>query len=437
MRSTTRALGIFALLCTGVLQSSACEPSPRRTAEHPELPTPPSPKGSSRTDEALAWVLDARLSSCDWMPWFVSVVRDFDEDGRDDLLLGCSNELTVSFGAASTLEPGIQLDGLDRLVYSVASLTRGDHQAYLLGGDRTTSVLVAEAERVEGHWDTKTSLVEVDAWRDDAGEARPGRVLVLGDEGTLREGIAYAAGPGAIVEFEWRREADQTGAVHVLRSWPVPELGEFDRLALVDLRGDGAPSLVLLAHPKPRTNRCHLAVLEWPTRRDAGRLDLGEAREYVVPRACASVPVIGDEIGLALHLEGDSVALLRLDDDGVDAQIELPARRHDTLLLHDTIPLVVFAHRSQPESNRLCLEVVARHLSAEPGGEVVSSNSVSKFLVEDGAVAEIRSLPLPEGLSLGAVAYGDFDGDGRPEALFVDQYHPQHLVSGALRRGCE
>ncbi|NVB39318.1 hypothetical protein G6O69_15855 [Pseudenhygromyxa sp. WMMC2535] len=436
MRSTTRALGVFALLCTGVLQSSGCEPSPRTIADHPELPAPSSPDGTS-TDDALSWVLDARLSSCGWMPWFVSVVRDFDEDGRDDLLLGCSNELTVSFGAASTLEPGVQLDGLDRLVYSAASLTRGDHQAYLLGGDRTTSVIVVEAERGEGGWDTKTSLVEVDAWRDDAGEARPGRVLVLDDGGTLREGIAYAAGPGAIVELEWRREADQAGAVHVLRSWPVPELGEFDRLALVDLRGDGAPSLVLLAHPKPRTNHCRLAVLEWPTRRDAGRLDLGEAREYLVPRACESVPVVGDEIGLALHLEGDSVALLRLDDDGVDAQIELPARRHDTLALHDTTPLVVFGQRSQLDSSRLCLEVVARHLSAEPGGEAVSSSAVSKFLVEDGAVTEVRSLPLPEGLSLGAVAYGDFDGDGRPEALFVDQYDPQHVVSRALRRGCD
>jgi hypothetical protein len=102
-----------------------------------------------------------------------------------------------------------------------------------------------------------------------------------------------------------------------------------------------------------------------------------------------------------------------------------------------TGPLAVFAHRSQPESNRLCLEVVARHVSAEEGGEYVYSSSVSKFLVEDGAVEEIRSQLLPEGLSVGGVTYGDFDGDGRPEALFVTQDHPQHIVTRTLLRGCE
>jgi hypothetical protein len=368
------------------------------------------------------------------MPWFVSVVRDFDEDGRDDLLVGCANQVTVSFGVANTLEPGIQLM-LDRLVYSAASLTRGDQQAYLLGGNKVTSVIVAEAERGEEGWHAKTSRVEVDAWRYD-GDPYQARVLVL-DEGTLRDGIAYAAGPGALVEFEWRREADQTGALHILRRWPLPELGEFDRLALVDLRDDGAPSLVLLAHPKQRTNHNGLVVLEWPTRRDAGRLELGEPREYVVPRAWKSLPVFGDESGLVLCLPRDDLAWLKLDDDGVIALHELTVRPHSSMFFESTTPLAVFAHRSQPESNRLCLDVVAEHVSAEEGGEYVYSSSVSKFLVEDGAVEEIRSQLLPEALSVGGVTYGDFDGDGRPEVLFINQDYPQHLATRGLRRGCE
>jgi hypothetical protein len=416
-------LRIVALLCTCVLAASACG----RT-------TPPSasPDDHTSTDERNTWVLHTDLSRCHGMPWFVSVVRDFDDDGRDDLLLGCSDELTVSFGGPNTLQPGIQIDALDRLLYSAASLDRGPRPAFLLGGDRTTSVIVVEAERGEQGWEATTRLVELDAWRDDADEQRGTPVQVLSDEGALREGIAYAAGPGAVVEFEWSSE---TRALQVLRTWPVPEagVGAFDRLLLADLRGDGERSLVVVAQARPTSNLTGLVVIEWPTRQNAGRLELGEPSQHSVTHALASLPITtGGEPGLPLRLKDGGVALLRLVDDRFDTQLELFAPQG-----LETTPLALFVDRPQSaSSDRLCALVVAKHYATDHNRVLFSFGSVSQFVVEDGSVAWSRSFSLAEGFSLGAAFRGDFDGDGRPETLFVDEYHPQHIVSRSVIRGC-
>ncbi len=383
-------------------------------------------------------MLRARLSPCSGMPWFVPLVRDFDGDGRDDLLLGCSNKLAVSLGAGAreaVLAPAFQHGALDRLIYSAAQLSKWPAPAFLVAGNKT-GVVIVEAARGEA----SSRRVEIAAWRDEELGARAASVRLLDDGGALAEGVVYAAGPGALVELEWRRAGDEAGALHERRSWPAPPVGEPDRLALVDLHGAGEPSLVLLAHPRVRTNKCRLVMIEWPTRLRAGRLELGAPREHVIERACASVPIsAGDEPGVALRLEGGSVGLARLDGDRVDVQPELaPLATRAGRPVEHTEPLALLTQRARAGSSRqLCARVLVRELVLDADRVVASAGSLLTYRVEDGDVTGVRATPLPDGFELGAVARGDFDGDGRDETLLVDGSYPQHIVSRYLGHGCE
>ncbi|MCB9749160.1 MAG: hypothetical protein H6713_04035 [Myxococcales bacterium] len=427
VRSTGRSLGLVALLGVGVLAGSTCTRS-AGSAAHSERTASPG----ERDRERRSWLIHEPVSPCDGMPWFASLVRDLNADGRDDLLLGCSNKLTVSLGAPSTLTPELHTNSLDRLLSSAALVAREPAPVFVLGGRGRASVVVLETVQGARGWAVKTTRVELDDWRDSADETDRARVELLDDRGALDEGIAYAAGPGALVELEWRSAAAQPGALHVLRSWPIPATGELERLTLADLDGDGAQRLVLLAQRRPRTNRCALQVVEWPTRVRDGRLELGEPRTHTVQRACASLPgELGGEPGVPLRLERAGVGLLRRRGDPLDVQLELAP------LGQDTTPVAIFTHRLQPASRRrLCAQVVSKQYAVDPSGVDVWYGLVSTYLVEDGVITGIRSAPLPEGFVPAAIVQGDFNGDERTETLWVNDGGAPHILSRGLGRGC-
>ncbi len=434
VKLVARALALLAILCVFVTPSACTRSTPRESAR----PEPVAAPGDRRAaDERSAWVLRARVSPCSGMPWFVPLVRDLDGDGRDDLLLGCSNKLAVSFGGDSRetlLEPTFRIEALDRLIYSAAPLALGRAPSFLIGGD-ASGVVVAESSPDDSLMSTRR--VELDAWRHEGGEPRAGSVRLLDDGGALEAGIVYAAGPGALVELEWRREGGQPGTLHERRSWPLPPVGRLDRLVLADLRGDGERGLVLLAGPRTRTSECRMVVIEWPTARRDGRLELGEPQEHLVERACASVPVgPGDARGVPVRLER-GVGLLRHDGARVDVQLELapPVSTEDSLVQH--VPLALLLERSRPDSSRVCARVVVKEYTTDADNVIVSAGALFVYRVEDGVVTGFRSARLPEELELGAVARGDFDGEGHVETLLIDEQRPQHVVSRGLGRGCD